>query len=360
MTHDLDYPYITNKRENDLGVVNPPPTSFVDPSTMTGIQAITRSRVKCSPTNLDIYADVPQPIQVGDYIIVKRVYSHWHFVRHDRYRFYYMSGTQQNVIPILDHFDRDYEYLVVWVEEEIPAQLNYRFRFAWLTNTPYANNEAWIHLHTWSSKIKTVSGLMNPSSISLEGGIHYRAEYWDDTLDTRHYAQVGSIAGYHRPARIRFRNCMQVPPEGEIQITFYEPGKNPITQWGSDIQFCRVWREINKQYANETHVRCDYDPATHAVSINTFDYIPKIKWLLYFHWIGNLKDDPIPYTVGEMDYMIETFNVTGDATTRTDWIWNNYNFGATAGEIVGGFEVTKKFPPHRDWHKFRKYQYEIY
>jgi hypothetical protein len=121
MTHDLDYPYITNRRENDLGVVNPPPTSFVDPKTTTPPATVTRGRIKCSDTDMNIYATVPQPIRVGDYIIVKRILSHWHFTRPDRYRFRYETGTEQDVVPIKDNIidadndAKDIEYLVVWV-----------------------------------------------------------------------------------------------------------------------------------------------------------------------------------------------------------------------------------------------------
>lgn len=364
MTHDLDYPYITNKRENDLGVVNPPPTSWIDPKSTTP-SIPSRSREKCRPTSFYMYSAVPQPIRVGDYIIATRVLSHWNFTRSDRYNFRYETGNDQMVVPILD-WENDIEYLVVWVTEEIPATApggQYRFWFHTVTNSPYADNEAWFTLHLWSNRIKIVSGALEPTLTSTPGGIHYNERIYEDALDTRHYGTVGAIAGYHRPAYIGFRNCMNVPEEGEIKITFNDGANNPLNNWGSHIDYCRVWRNVNKQYANETHVRCDYDDTTHAVSINTFDTIMNLTYRIAFSWSGKLKDVAIPYNVGAMGYSIETFNVTGDASTRTDWLVTGYNTGGghgTNGVGLAGFQVTKKFPPHRAWHKFRKYQYEIY
>lgn len=162
MTHDLDYPYITNKRENDLGVVNPPPTSYILPQSTSPTRPQSTGRVKCSNTEIRVWTKVPQPIHVGDYIILRRILTHWHFTRYDRFRFVYQSGTQQNVIPIIDYRNGKtgivYEYFVVKVTEEIPVSTNYRFRYAWITQTPYAENEAWMDFHFWSNRIKMVSG----------------------------------------------------------------------------------------------------------------------------------------------------------------------------------------------------------
>lgn len=66
--------------------------------------------------------------------------------------------------------------------------------------------------------------------MSLPGGINDYAQYWDDALDGRHVGTVGAISGFHRPVRIRFMNCMEVPHQGEIRISFNVAAtENPVT-----------------------------------------------------------------------------------------------------------------------------------
>jgi len=362
MTHDLEYPYITNRRENDLGVVLPPPASFLVPN-ISPTNIPTRNRYKCADTEINVRVRVLRPIQVGDYIVLKKVISHWHdgFLRRDSYRFCTEGCGNDMVSRMVYDYEFDTEYIIVQVASVIPANAvgaTTLFRFRWNINTPYAGNEALHSLYAWSSRTKIIAGALPPSSVSLPGGINDYAQYWDDALDGRHVGTVGAISGFHRPVRIRFMNCMEVPHQGEIRISFnVAPTENPVTQWGEHINYCRVWRQVTKQYANETHVRCDYDDTNHVMSLNTFDTIPKRLQYIYVHWPGSLKLKPQGSNVGSMRMNIETFNITNDASTRTDWVGANY---APASINVGGFNVAKRLPPHYKWHKMNKYQYEIY
>lgn len=122
MTHDLDYPYITNRRENDLGVVLPPPASFLVPN-ISPTNVPWRGRHKCIDTEINMNVRVLRPIQVGDYIVLKKVISHWHddFLRRDRYRFCTDGcGNDQDSRMVYD-YEFDTEYIIVQLTSVIPA-----------------------------------------------------------------------------------------------------------------------------------------------------------------------------------------------------------------------------------------------
>jgi hypothetical protein len=151
-------------------------------------------------------------------------------------------------------YEFDTEWIIVKMLNTIPlntiASANTtRFRFLGKINTPYAGYQAWMSLYAWGSRTKIIAGNLPPTGLSLPGGIIYIDDYWTDALDGRHIsvgtvggAGVGPIAGYIRPLRIRFTNCMEVPFDGEIKIKFPRAGENPITQYGEHINYCRVWR----------------------------------------------------------------------------------------------------------------------
>jgi hypothetical protein len=87
MTHDIDYPYITNRRENDLGVVIDPPAGFIVPN--QPVNTPNRNHVKCVDTEINMHVRVAKNIVPGDYIVLKRSISHWHdgFLKRDNYEF---------------------------------------------------------------------------------------------------------------------------------------------------------------------------------------------------------------------------------------------------------------------------------
>lgn len=68
---------------------------------------------------------------------------------------------------------------------------------------------------------------------------------------------------------------------------------------------------------NETEVSCTYDAATSTFTLKEFDEIP--KRLRYIHMSFHV-DTLFLKAIQKIHFEIETFNITGDASTRTDWI----------------------------------------
>ena len=155
--------------------------------------------------------------------------------------------------------------------------------------TPYPNTRALSDIYLWSGRKKIVTGALGESDLSLDGGIHGVASWWQDALgDRNRYTQ-----NYHYPIYVRFYNCMEVPHQGEIKIRMTDTTNDFMSEFGiasPQGDKCVAWREMTNVVANYTsNVTCTWDSTNKEFSIRDFDTIMKRTVYLHFSFIMDLK-----------------------------------------------------------------------
>ena len=334
-SYDLEDPYILNMREADLGTVTAP---VALPATIAG--NVWRSNDdKCLMSNLNIeFDDIPSDIEIGDYIIFKRVTSHWYFVNSDTYSINTPSvnGVQMLGYPVLVDAE-DLEYIVVPVTDTILAGTNRLFTILNVRNSPYAGNEAIIHSVVYSDNNKIASGEFPMSNPINQGGIQNFATHMSDVYGSRldRFAR-----GYRHPYRYEFTICNLVPEGGEVVLTL---SQSPSVNYASFEANCTLWETVSYKMANESHPTCYWDEPSLSFKIRQFEQIDMLTTInLQFYGILDQNIQPL-------DVDIYTYNVTGD-TTPVDYLLNQVSMGATIDydlapkqEFVSWQELRREF-----------------
>ena len=88
--------------------------------------------------------DIPSRVDVGDYIQITRIASHWHFLNSRDYIIEYPDGGSTVGYPVMSK-ENDQEMIIIRLDKPIDRGNNVKFRIQNIINTPYQSNEALIH-----------------------------------------------------------------------------------------------------------------------------------------------------------------------------------------------------------------------
>lgn len=344
MTQDLDLPYVLNSREIVFGQVTSAPAIL--PSSISGLLSKS-SDEKCASINLSIrFNNLSADLLVGDYVIIKRVYSHWYFTNTNSYNVQIPSSPVVTVTsyPVWDFYN-DLEYIIVPITSQVSAGNNKVFTLVGVRNSPYVGNESIISAVVYANKIKIARGVFPFSNQVLGGGIFTPNPSWE--LSDYHGNRGGRmIQGYNHPFKVNFINCFNIPDGGEIIVSF-SPTLTGSNNYVSFDHNCTTWETVQRKMANESHPFCGWDESIPGFRIRNFEAIDKMTSItLQFYGILNTVFSPLQIRV-------QTFNVSGDASTQVDYIRG-------APITTTNTAIPRTLPPLYNFIGWKSFKYELY
>jgi hypothetical protein len=359
MTEDLKFPYTISRKEQTIAVVqNKEVPAALIPPTGAGWGTATRNNNdRCRGSRLDFNIRIRGPLEVGDYVVVKRHIDHWN-------EFFFRTtyggnvGTDNGNWIGVRYKEFNFEYMIFRILTRVTAgayPANIGCRINNLVTSPYENNQAHISYVFWSNHLKNSKGAMVPTAVTRVGfGIWTTSA--NDLQDVWGMAGQPVIANWYYPMRINLNICKELPSTGEI-ILQYLPNTSPTNhatvagRYAVTPDHCRVWNTIRKIHANETHVSCRYDNALNRWVIKDFD---AILWNTAFriNWYVNHTT-----SIAAGQIYLQSYNVSGNLASVSEWY--NHALPDSAANTLPAYGTA---PRAISWSGMEhyEYKYELY
>jgi hypothetical protein len=360
MTEDLKFPYTISRKEQTIAVVqNKEVPATLIPAVGAGWGVATRSNNnRCRNTDLNFNIRIRGPLEIGDYVVVKRHIDHWNeFFFRTTYGGFVSTATTGFWVGVR-YKELNFEYLIMRILTRVTAAsypMNVGCRINNFVTSPYENNQAHISYAFWSNHLKNSRGPMTSTAVTTTGfGIWNNAT--PDLEDVWGMAGQARIANWYAPMRINIGICKELPSTGEI-ILQYLPNTSPTNhatvagRYSVTPNYCRVWNTVRKIQSNETHVSCRYDNALNRWVIKDFD---ALLWNTNFrvNWYVNHTT-----TIAAGQIYMTSYNVSGNPASVSEW----FNHAA----LNGAFNTLPTYGTGAraiSWSGMRHYEYtyELY